>query len=155
MSGTGITRADGGLSMDGSFMDIQGSRTLVNGAGQTANWTAGTLRLFNTGTTLQNESTATFNITGDSRTLQGSGTFENTGNLNVTLAGSTETLTVSSGLVNDGSVTVQSGTLALNTDASGSGQWQADGGRTPVEHQRRRDDIRRHRCFERRRTGDQ
>ncbi len=101
MSGTGITRADGGLSMDSSFMDIQGSRTLVNGAGQTANWTAGTLRLFNAGTTLQNESTATFNIMGDSRTLQGNGLFDNQGNLVVNLSDNAQEVDIDAVLDND------------------------------------------------------
>ncbi|MEZ5541548.1 MAG: hypothetical protein R3F42_05835, partial [Pseudomonadota bacterium] len=49
MSGTGITRADGGLTIDGNFLDIQSTRNLVNGAGQSADWSAGGLRLLNPG----------------------------------------------------------------------------------------------------------
>jgi len=129
MSGTGITRADGGLAINGNFLDLQGSRTLVNGAGQSADWSAGTLRLFSAGSTLLNEATAVFNITGDTRTLSGSGTFDNQGSLNVALSSGTETLTVNSDLINDGNVAATSGTLAVGTDASGTGNWQADGGR--------------------------
>jgi hypothetical protein len=52
----------------------------------------------------------------------------------VSLAGAAETLSLASnGLVNDGNVSVQSGTLDVSTDATGSGNWQADGGRLLVD----------------------
>ncbi|HHJ16751.1 MAG TPA: hypothetical protein ENJ80_08660 [Gammaproteobacteria bacterium] len=136
MAGAGTTRADGGLTMSSDFMDIQNTRVLVNGTGQTANWTAGTVRLLNAGLTLRNEAGASFNITGTSRSLLGNGSFQNNGNLKVALAGTTETLTVNSGVVNDGSVTVQNGTLAMEANASGSGQWQADGGKLQLNANR-------------------
>ncbi len=132
MRGTGITRADGGLTIDGNFMDIQGSRSLVNGAGQTANWTSGSVRLLNTGSTLVNEISSVFNITGNSRNLSGGGTFENAASINVALTSNVDVLTVSSGLQNNGTITAQNGTLALSTDATGSGQWHANGGKIQV-----------------------
>ncbi|HHJ15054.1 MAG TPA: hypothetical protein ENJ79_11905, partial [Gammaproteobacteria bacterium] len=44
-SGTGTTLAQGGLLIDGGRLDLFDSRSLVNAAGQTANWNAGNIRL--------------------------------------------------------------------------------------------------------------
>ena len=123
MNGTGITRADGGLAINGSFLDLQGSRTLVNGAGQSADWSAGTLRLFSAGTTLTNEATAVFNITGNSRSLQGSGLFDNQGSVVVNLSNSTQEVSVDPVFNNSGSINAQTGVLRLGGGGTDSGSF--------------------------------
>ena len=52
--------------------------------------------------------------------------------MDVALVANTDTLTINSGLQQDGSVTVSNGTLVLAKNASGSGQWLADGGKLQV-----------------------
>jgi hypothetical protein len=110
MSGDGTTRAEGGLLLDGGFKDIQGNRTLVNAAGQAGSWTEGDFRLFTVGTSLVNEAGAHFNISGTSRSLTGSGTFNNEGFIVVNTSDSDQVISVAT-LNNTGSIDIQQGTL--------------------------------------------
>jgi hypothetical protein len=109
MTGIGTTRAEGGLLLDGANKYLQDSRRLVNANGQRGEWTQGHLYLQDT-STLVNESGATFNISGATRSLTGSGSFNNEGTVVVNTTGSDQVISTST-LNNTGSVDIQHGTL--------------------------------------------
>ncbi|MCG7997164.1 MAG: VPLPA-CTERM sorting domain-containing protein [Candidatus Thiodiazotropha taylori] len=130
MSGDGTTRAEGGLTFNGTFFDVQGNRTLVNAGGQTADWSSGNIRLLNTGSTLINGTTAQLNITGATRIQYGSGSFINDGTINVNTNDALQTISVVN-LTNNGTIDVQQGTLhATDLNFSNDGTIRiADGAR--------------------------
>ena len=142
MSGTGVTRAEGGMVISGAAAkSIGGNYEVVNAAGQTADWSEGHIEWGGSPSaapSLTNE--GTFNVTGASRSFQQGGfstaigTFDNSGDFNVNLSDAGQTLTVQQTTFNNsGTVDVQNGVLALQTDASGTGQWQADGGKLQLD----------------------
>ncbi len=125
-SGDGTTRAEGGLLINGNFMDIRENRTLVNADGQTGAWTAGGLRLLNTGSTLVNESGAQFNISADNQTLYGTGLFDNQGQINVALSDALQQVTLASQFSNDGTVNAQTGELRIGGAGTHTGVFTSD-----------------------------
>ncbi|MDJ0928587.1 MAG: hypothetical protein QNJ73_13195 [Gammaproteobacteria bacterium] len=133
MGGTGTTRAEGGLELGTTTLkDMQGSRTLVNVSGQTADWNDGNIRLLGVDTAIVNQASGTFNVTTADVSLFGSGTFENAGTWNVNLQAGDDVAAVSTNVQHDGTANIQNGTLAINS-ATGTGSWNVDGGRLEVQ----------------------
>ncbi|RLJ18633.1 hypothetical protein DJ030_11335 [bacterium endosymbiont of Escarpia laminata] len=145
LSGSGTTRAEGGLRLNGtSDHYINDTQTLVNASGQTAEWTdttsstyyspnhPGDIRMAS-GARLVNESGATFNAT---RTSSGSlhsrsitgGSFDNQGTFNVDV-GSSDNVYIRNAFSNTGTVNVNSGNLRVSgTTTTNSGKVTIDSG---------------------------
>lgn len=129
-----VVRAEGGLEINGTAnKQLFDQASLVIASGSTANWSEGSIQLVNPGTSIVNESGATFNVTGESRSVFSSGTIDNAGSMLVSLDAADETLTVSATIQNSGGVTVQQGSLQVSS-ATGNGDWAADGGSIAVSN---------------------
>ncbi len=111
ISGNNTVTANGGLTISGTTKTLTGA-TLANAA--TATWSAGQLNT-GSGSVFSNAPSGTFNITFAASTgnAGGSRTFANTGQFNVN-PGSGNTASISDSFNNSGTVTAQSGTLALS-----------------------------------------
>ena len=127
MGGSGTTTVNGGLDATSGFTKgLTGTRTLVH-AGGTGSWSAGTIALGSGGATLRNETI--WNLTGFNRSMSDTsdtGSFENTsaGTLNVDLDLDTQTVTISTGSVqNDGTVNANVGALAFFGDGTHTGTF--------------------------------
>ena len=129
MEGTGATTADGGMNINGTgTMSLR--RTLVNAAGQTATWTNGNIGFFGTAT-FNNQGTFLAEHAGNRSLLNQGGagvkTFENAGSFikAAPVSGTVATTTVGSPIVfnNTGLVEVQAGTLKLDGEITGGGDY--------------------------------
>ena len=149
LSGSGTTRAEGGLWLSGTNdHHINDTQTLVNASGQSTEWTdttsstyysvnhPGSIRMAS-GARLVNESGATFNAT---RTSGGSahtryisgGSFDNQGTFNVDV-GSSDNVYISNAFSNTGTVNVNSGRLRVSgTGTLSGGSFNLTGGNLSV-----------------------
>lgn len=128
LSGTGMTRANGGLDLSGGLKDLSGGRNLVNTGGQVANWTGGSIRVFNT-SQLVNEVGATFNVTVDGGRMSGSSAarFINAGNLNIALSDVSKNVQFDSPpLDNNGTVNIRTGELRLGGGGASNGSFAVE-----------------------------
>ncbi|MEY2539939.1 MAG: hypothetical protein QOG67_3679, partial [Verrucomicrobiota bacterium] len=126
MSGSGMTNANGGMSLNSSGVNLfLDTRTLNNAAGQTATWTnttgsGGDIRFVNgaifnnNGTFLAQSDQGIFSNGGGGGTFNNAGTFTRNNN--------STTLTIGGQIIfnNTGTVNVQTGTLALQGGDSGN-----------------------------------
>ncbi|MEQ1858731.1 MAG: FG-GAP-like repeat-containing protein [Chthoniobacteraceae bacterium] len=124
-SGSGITNANGGLTLSGGTHTLN-TRTLNNLAAAT--WTAGALDLLN-GATINNQVGATFTTNFDGAILQFSSvTFNNAGTF--TKSGGTGSTSSAAVFNNTGTVNINSGTLALQSGGADSGAFNLGAGST-------------------------
>ncbi|MDQ2696754.1 MAG: hypothetical protein M3Z21_15525, partial [Pseudomonadota bacterium] len=139
LGGTGTTTALGGMEINGTVAKVLGAdsgdtRTLIN-AGGTANWSEGNIFLNAAGVRLLNDG-GVFNVTGTTRSIDGSvggtGTFDNTGTLNVNLTDSGNVLLVFAPFNNSGVVDVQTGELFLGGSGTHSGDFMVAAGQRLV-----------------------
>jgi hypothetical protein len=130
-SGAGTTLASAGAELTGGLKSFLGARTLRLAGGTTA-WTGGNLQLNGGGATLRNESGSTLLVTGGHKSVldagNESGTVVNEGTLTVELSDATRVLTLSPGtLALGGAVHVDTGTLAVSSNASYTGSIDGPG----------------------------
>ncbi len=127
VSGTGSIRAAGGLELNGS-LTFKDSATVINSAGQTANWSQGNIIMFNGESGFVNEAGANFIVTADDGKMLvlGQGAkFDNDGVLVANLSSADSTVTINSQMNNRGLVGVQAGELQLGGGGTSSGSFVA------------------------------
>ncbi|MEE9345953.1 MAG: hypothetical protein V3U88_10140 [Methylococcales bacterium] len=123
LSGTGIVDAQGGLELSDGRKVIANEQTLINS--QTANWTGGSIDLFNT-SQLLNQSDATFNVTAGGLRIFGSSTaqFINDGNLVVNLSDLSENVQFDGPRFNNnGTVNVEKGIARFGGGGTSTGSF--------------------------------
>ena len=127
VSGTGSIRAAGGLELNGN-LTFKDSATVINSAGQAANWSQGNIIMFNGESGFVNEAGANFIVTADDGKILvlGQGAkFDNDGVLVANLSSADSTVTINSQMNNRGLVGVQAGELQLGGGGTSSGSFVA------------------------------
>ena len=120
MGGSGRTQVFGNMSFIASTSTLSDSRVLEIASGALGEWSAGTITLTNLANELNIATSATLDVIGTSKTMNGSGTLDNDGTLSINAA-TGQTITVDVDLDNSGSIAVETGTLRISEPGINSG----------------------------------
>jgi hypothetical protein len=127
VSGTGTIRAAGGLELNGtSSKTFKDSATVINSAGQVANWSEGNILMFRGESGFVNEAGANFNVTADDGKmllLGGGAKIDNDGIFTTNLSSVDSNVVINAQMNNRGQVDIQTGELRLGGGGTSSGSF--------------------------------
>ena len=125
VSGTGTVRASGGLELNGNLW-FKDSATVINSAGQEANWRKGNILMFRGESGFLNEAGANFNVTVDNgrMLLLGKGPkFDNDGTFTTNLSSADSKVTIGAQMNNRNLVQALRGELQLSGGGTSTGLY--------------------------------